>query len=137
MVSSAYANVLEPQLEVFQQQAETIVLGSGPSGYAELDAVLGLALSVFQQLQRLELRVAHDIDAHHGAGREAASRALAALYARWYAPSIHLQRALKECAATGFIPENGASFRNACRYARVPALHIEELLEVEARASQP
>jgi hypothetical protein len=129
MVSSAPVSVLDEQLRLYGQQAA--VVEEDP---AELDAVLALGLAIYQQIHRAEQAAGEQRSARRLPLDVQLTRHLAGLYERWYRPSQRLFRLVRASQEALVRIENANAFIEAYHHARVPALHIEELIELEVKA---
>ena len=122
-------SALDQQLHLFEQRASKLDAGAQPN---DLSSVIHFGLALFQQIHRTET---------HAAGRanplDAASvnraRDIANQYSNWYRAARRVRSVFKSTARGDLEPLAG-DFENACRHARVPALHFDDLLQLERPA---
>jgi hypothetical protein len=113
-------SALDQQLHLFEQQA--LRLGE-EAGSDDLGSVVSLGLALFQQIHRMEDRTATTIEG---------ARRVANHYSNWYRAAKTVRNILKSKGRIE-LEALAAEFDDACRHARVPAVHFDDLLQLEAR----
>ena len=134
MVRSSYAAVIDRQLELFEEQAASIARERSRTFVADVDAVLALGLTIFRQIAKSELAAAQRQESRPVVDIDVA-REIATVYHRWYRAAAPLQKVLKDSAAIVLSTDTADAFRDACRHARVPAMHFDDLLRLEPEVS--
>jgi hypothetical protein len=130
MVSSIPVNLLDEQLRLYTGQAAAVPQDDPVA----IDTVLALALAIYQQIHRAEQMAGEQMSARRLPLDLKVTRHLAALYGRWYEPSKRLFRIVRASKDVGYRIENSNAFIEAYHHARLPALHIEDLIDLELRA---
>jgi len=119
-------SALDQQLQLFEQQVDGL---SARVDEDDLVSVVNLGLAIFQQIRRLEDRIARGASPIDSKKIEQA-RSVANLYTHWYQSASILRKIIKSrTGADWTILAN--DINRACDHARVPALHFDDLLRLE------
>jgi hypothetical protein len=125
MPLAAYPENLKDQVRFYQGQAEAWNEEHADQ-QRELEALLALGLSLFDQIQKFDQEIANTIQAQRIAPSRDLVTEVAAVYQWWYKPCEPLLKALKRFQSEGVKIENAESFIRACQKARIPAFHLQE-----------
>jgi len=124
MPLTAYPENLKDQVRFYQGQAEA--WKDQHDQQRELEAILSLGLSLFDQIQKIDQEIANTIQAQRVAPSRDLVSEVVAVYQWWYGPSEPLLKAIKYFQSEGVKIENAESFIRACQKARIPAFHLQE-----------
>jgi hypothetical protein len=124
MPLTAYPQNLKDQVRFYQGQAEA--WNEQHDQQRELEAILSLGLSLFDQIQKIDQEIANTIQAQRTAPSQDLVNEVSAVYQWWYQPCESLLQAIKRLKNEGVKIENAESFIRACQKARIPAFHLQE-----------
>lgn len=124
MPLTAYPENLKDQVRFYQGQAEA--WKEQDDQQRELEAILSLGLSLFDQIQKIDKEIANTIQAQRATPPHDLINEVAAVYQWWYRPCEPLLKAIKRFQTEGVKIENAESFIRACQKARIPAFHLQE-----------
>jgi hypothetical protein len=125
MPATAYPENLKEQVRFYQSQAETWK-GERCEEHRELEAILSLGLSLFDQIQKIDQEIANAPQARKTLPSAELVKEVSAVYEWWYRPCEPLLKAIKHFQSEGKRIENAESFIRACQKARIPAFHLQE-----------
>jgi hypothetical protein len=128
-------NALDQQLSLFEQQVGQLTAGATSIGYADADTVSGLGLAIFQQIRRLESHLIPRDSNRISSIEIERARLLAGRYARWYRSAMEMRKVIKAYVSQGYAVQSADELNQACQHARLPALHFDQLLELQVQKS--
>jgi hypothetical protein len=129
-MTTGYAKSLENQVRFYEKEAESWKIEHERSiERRELEAILALGLSIFEQIQKADAELANLLQAKKQTTSPQIAREVSAIYQGWYRPCERLLPAIKQFKSEGYPVERSDEFIRACQKARIPAFHHQEWVD--------
>jgi hypothetical protein len=124
MSVAAYPEKLKDQVRFYQGQAESWKDDRAVER-RELEAILALGLSLFDQIQKIDQETANALQAQKLTPSAELVTEVSAIYEWWYRPCEGLLKAIKRFQSEGERIDNAEAFIRACQKARIPVFHLK------------